>query len=399
MTRSITLRRNAGYAGLTGAYWMLYCVAMSYSSVFLLARGYANAEIGLIVALGHILGMVFQPLAAAAADRKPTAPVAVIGLTAVLTGLSFAAFFLLPGKSLAVSAVFVLLLSFIMTLQPLVNAFSFHLERLGAPIYFGIDRSFGSLFYAVSSVILGMLTVRFSRQVIPLSGILLTFLFLAILFLLRREGTPPPAGRDDPAASHIGLREYARRYRSFLFLLAATVFLFFGHSVILNFIMQIVANVGGTSEDMGRLCSFNAMVELPAMLLFDRLHRRFSCTTLLKFSAVFFVVKNLAVLCAASMTGLYIALSFQALSFPLITAGSVRYAGEHIALADQNKAQAYITAMLTLGNVCASGVGGILFDTAGIPAGLAVAAVSSVIGLALMVFGMKREPAPTTVQS
>jgi PPP family 3-phenylpropionic acid transporter len=393
----LTLRRNVGYAGLSGAYWMLYCVAMSYASVFLLSRGYTTAQIGGIVAAGHVVGLVFQPLAAALADRTPKAPVTVICLCAVCAGVCLALVWRLPGKSTALTAVFVLLLAFVMTLQPLTNAFSFYLERLGTSIYFGLCRGVGSLAYAILSAVLGALTVGMGTDVVPITGLLILAFLLILMALLRREGTPPAVNwhavelEEKPA----GGRNFARRHRSFLFLLAATVFLFFGHAAIMNFAMQVVDNVGGTSEDMGRLCSYVALVEMPTMLLFDRLHQRFSCTALLKFSAVFFLVKSTGAFLATSMTGLYVALFFQALSYPLFTTASVRYAGEHMNAADQNKAQAYITAMITLGNICGSAVGGLVYDSLGIHLGLGAAALCTAVGTVLMGLGMERETSRT----
>lgn len=383
-------RRNAGYAGLSGAYWMLYCVALSYSSVFLLARGFTNGQIGGIVAAGHILGLALQPAAAAAADRTPRAPVAVMLTCGAAAGLLLASLLLLPGRSLGVTAAFVSLVALTMALQPLVNAYSFTLELTGVPIRFGVCRGIGSLSYAVLSALLGMAVVRAGARMVPTAGLAVVALLLLLLLGYRRLEVParPPAA-EEPKKLTLG--EYAARYRSFLFLLAGTAFVFFGHSIALNFTMQIVANVGGDSGDMGLLCSYIALLELPAMFLFDRLRRRFSCTDLLKFSAVFFVVKNLLVLYARSVAGLYAGFFFQALSFPLFIPASVRYAGDRLPPESRNRAQALITAMITVGNICASGLGGVMIDRRGMGFCLAVSAGIAAAGAALILLGMQRE--------
>jgi PPP family 3-phenylpropionic acid transporter len=387
----LTLRRNVGYAGLSGAYWMLYCVAVSYASVFLQSRGYSTGQIGAIVAAGHIVSLVLQPLAASLADRSPTAPVAVIIGCALCGAACLTALVLLPEKGPGLTAAFVLLLTFVMTLQPLVNAFSFYLERLNTSIYFGACRGIGSLAYAVVSAVLGTLTLRTGMTAVPVTGILICLGMAALMLLLRREGTPPPVNREAAQAGHAtGPRDYIRRYRSFLILLGATVFLFFSHASVMNFTMQVVENVGGTSQDVGRLYSYTALVELPAMVLFDKLHRRFTCTGLLKFAGVFFLVKSTLVFLAHSVGGLYFALFFQSLSFPLFATASVRYAGEQLAAADQNKAQANLTAMITLGNILGSGVGGLVYDSLGMHLGLAVGACAAGAGM-LLLFGMARE--------
>ncbi len=52
--------------------------------------------------------------------------------------------------------------------------------------------------------------------------------------------------------------------------------------------LQVVENVGGTSEDMGRILSIMAFLEIPPLFLFERINRRVSCKTLLKIGAVSF---------------------------------------------------------------------------------------------------------------
>ena len=44
-------RLNCSYAAIQGSYWMVYAVVGSFASVFLLARGYSNSEIGVILAV------------------------------------------------------------------------------------------------------------------------------------------------------------------------------------------------------------------------------------------------------------------------------------------------------------------------------------------------------------
>ena len=48
--------------------------------------------------------------------------------------------------------------------------------------------------------------------------------------------------------------------------------LFFSNSVFNNFMLQIVQNVGGDGGDMGRILSLMAMLEIPALFLFDIIH-------------------------------------------------------------------------------------------------------------------------------
>ena len=61
---------NFEYATIQGFYWMVYATVASFASVYLLAEGYSNSEIGIIMAVANVLAVVLQPLAADLADRS-----------------------------------------------------------------------------------------------------------------------------------------------------------------------------------------------------------------------------------------------------------------------------------------------------------------------------------------
>jgi len=390
MDRSAFLRRNFEYAGLHGTYWMVYCVAVSYAGVFLLANSYTNAEIGSILAAGYLLSVVLQPLVAGLADRsRRVSPVGFLALIALAATAGAACLLVWRGHSLPLTVSFVLFLTAELVLQPLVNAFAFYLERLQTPIAFGITRSCGSLSYAVLSVILGALVLRRGVTVLPVAALLCLGLMFVLLLLFRREGpalVPPPAAQKGEALT---LSALFSRCRSFLFLLLGTALLFFGHSLINNFIIQIVTNVGGTSAQMGTLCSYAALMELPAMLLFDRLHRKFTCVQLLRFAAVFFILKITLTLLASSVAMLFLAQTLQALSFALLIPASVRYADETMPAQDANKAQALLTVAITVGNIFSSMVGGVLIDRIAVRGALTVGLAVTVAGTLTVLLGIR----------
>ena len=133
-----------------------------------------------------------------------------------------------------------------------------------------------------------------------------------------------------------------------------------------------------------------ALGALGRMLLFDRLHRRFTCTQMAKFAAVFFLVKIILVFFARSIPALFIAQSFQALSFAVLIPATVRYVDEMLSPADANKGQAYATATMMIGNIFSSAVGGILIDRIAVRGALVVGIAVTVTGTLTVLFGMRK---------
>ena len=66
-TRSLTLPFGLGQA----SFWMSVCITLSFAAVHLKARGFSNTELGLVMAVGNILGALLGPLLASLAETHP----------------------------------------------------------------------------------------------------------------------------------------------------------------------------------------------------------------------------------------------------------------------------------------------------------------------------------------
>ena len=74
------------------------------------------------------------------------------------------------GKYLALAVIFVMLIAWHTTLQPLVNSLSFKLQETGINVSFGLARSVGSFLYAVLMAVLGILVEKKGVSVLPITA-------------------------------------------------------------------------------------------------------------------------------------------------------------------------------------------------------------------------------------
>ena len=58
---------TARYAALQSSYWSAFCLVINFVSVFLLAHGLTNAQIGVLMAVASAVATVVQPIVAALA--------------------------------------------------------------------------------------------------------------------------------------------------------------------------------------------------------------------------------------------------------------------------------------------------------------------------------------------
>ena len=400
---------NIKYGCIHGTYWMYYGVAGSFASAFLLARGYSNAEIGIILAVGNILAVFLQPLIADLADRsKKLSLVGVTQISTVLLMVLTLMLFVMKQKSAALWVVYMFIMAWMTTLQPLFNSLAFKLEETGVHINFGACRSVGSLAYAVLCAFLGTMVEAKGVGVLPLSGEIVLLMLLASLWVTKTQfdrmvgektgkqavsvsgecGQVPVADAEE--AEEINLALFVKRNKLFVVLNLAVIGVFFSNSILNNFMLQVVEGVGGTSEDMGRIFSVMAFLEIPALFFFDKIKERFSCQFILKFAAICFTLKVLLIYLAESVTMIYVAHLLQTFSFGLFLPAMVSFIGEVMAKGEAVKGQALYTVMTTASSMLASVLGGIMLDVSGPGFMLLVSTIVTGLGALVLVLIVDR---------
>ena len=400
---------NIKYGCIHGTYWMYYAIAGSFASAFLLARGYSNSEIGIILAAGNVLAVFLQPLIADLADRsKRLSLVGVTQISSVLLMILTLLLFVLKQKSVALWVVYMLIMAWMTTLQPLFNSLAFKLEETGVHINFGACRSVGSLAYAVLCAFLGTLVEAKGVGVLPVSGEIILLMMLASLWVTKTQfdrmavqnsaGTSAHAdcqceqmsSVDDGIEEEINLALFVKRNKLFVILNLAVIGVFFSNSILNNFMLQVVEGVGGNSEDMGRIFSVMAFLEIPALFFFDKIKERFSCQLILKFAAICFTLKVLLIYLAGSVTMIYVAHLLQTFSFGLFLPAMVSFIGEVMAKGEAVKGQALYTVMTTVASMLASVLGGIMLDVSGPGFMLLVSTIATGLGALVLVLIVDR---------
>jgi len=389
----MTLERslNAKYAAIQALFFMGICTLLSYAAVYLGAIGLSSSVIGVIMALGNLGATILQPVLAGFVDEKNLNVNHVV--MASLAGVSvICVLMLLFTKVNAVVAVlYTLTMTFACALTPLLNVMTFRFEQYGIQLSYGVARGIGSAAYALTSLIIGNILKVVAAEFVPLFMIIAFVGLIPILngFVVkdREIVNPQPAETEEDSAedSKINYIAFAKRYPKFMIFVAGTILIFFTHMLINNFFINFVTNVGGTTGDMGTALFLAAIVELPAMVVFDKFKEKIDISLLLKAAAVFYSIKHFLMLIATNMILIDISMLFQFLSYAFLVPASVYYAARVIDKKDATKGQALVTMGSTIGGIFASLFGGVLLDGVGVKMTLVIGVVISIIGTLLVV--------------
>ncbi len=387
---------NLEYGTVHGTYWMLYGSLSSFASAYLLSRGCSNAEIGIVIAAASVLAIFVQPVLADAADRSTRFTVErIMVLAGGIIALLSLSLFAFSGRSILLLAVYVVLITLHTAVQPFTNALNFQLEESGIHMNYGLCRSGGSLGYSVLVAVLGILVTGYGTGIIPAVSVLMSVCFILSVVLtmwtFRKVSVARAAGRGrTEEVEEIDLVDFVKRNRWFLVMNIGVFFLFIHNQTLNNFMLQIVESVGGNSTDMGRILSLMAFLEIPTMLLFDRINRHFSLSFLIKVAAVGFSLKIAGVFLAGSVGQIFASQFLQIVSFGLFLPAIVRFIDSIMSKGEAVKGQALYTTMTTASAVAGSLMSGFILDLAGAKMLTLFGTVTAVIGMIIVILTVDR---------
>lgn len=387
---------NIKYVASQVFYFAAFAAMMGYASVYLLHKGFSNSTIGILLSVCNILAVFMQPALASFADKNKNIEIRKIVTTIVAVAIVLSAVLLVvPSNQAIIFVLVVSIFSLMTTIMPLMNTLAFVFEKYGIAINYGLARGLGSVAYAVASMVLGHAVDAFSPDLLPVCYVV----FNALLFIVVHGFVLPKSEQievkeetkeEEVSTNNEGLLKFAGKYKKFIIFLLGFVFVYFAHTIINNFFIQIINNVGGDSSDMGNAVFLAAMLELPTMAYFTKLSQKVNCGTLIKISIMLFLVKHVITYLADDMIMIYIAQAFQMGAYALFIPASVYYVNCKIAPQDMVKGQSFVTTSMTVAGVFGNLIGGILLDQVGVGQVLLISAALSLVGALIVIMSVEK---------
>ena len=390
MNHQIPKNLTAPYALIQASFWMSFCTAVSFASVYLLGLHYTNSELGFVLAVGNLLGALFGPELSAWVDRSDTVSASLlIPPVLALQATALVILILFPVKGIVTTVVYILYIAFTLTVNSLNLKLYSDAVYYGLSINYGLARGIGSAAYVLLSSFLGILIERISLRLVPVSGLLMCAFQFAAYLMIRHDLPSVSTASNHPEGKASSMIGFFRSNGKFTVLLVGVALLFCSHNIIVTFLINITNNVGGDTSDMGLINAFMAAMEIPIMMLYHTLFGKRRPGGLMRVAFVFFILKASAVALARSIPSLLAAFVLQAPSFALYTSAIVPYVGEVIPYEDSAKAQSLAYTMTTVGSVLASIIGGFLYDRISVTATLWVAFGICTVGALVSLSGVR----------
>ena len=377
------------YALLQCFYWAQAAASVSFASFYLRELGFSKSAMGIMLAVSNLLGFLLPNVLGGYIDRGVIGSFATTGLMLAVETVSVIPL-IFSENSGAVSAVcFVTLISVIFAINPLYTKICIDLQRSDEKLQYSIPRALGSVSFAMSAWVLGLLLPATGQILLPISALVLIALQMIVLIGVGRTGKSSKAMSGLSIARGSTMPVFLRANRRLVLLLIGIMIIFAANNSINNYLYFIVENVGGNEKTLGLLSAMIGIIEVPVMFLYAKAAKG-KTAKILTFSLCCFVPKILAIWAARSVGGLFAAFLLQGLSFALYVPAMVDYVNKAIPYEDSAKGQSLSGSLISLGTFISTVFSGIWLDKMPVRAVLMRLLIMAVIGLPLCLFGINR---------
>lgn len=355
-----------------------------YISIFYGEIGLSLGEIGVLTAIFAAVGLVAAPIWGALVDRTRDvrAALALAGLWAGAAGASLA----VSRDPLAVTIAVVALAAGTAGMGPMLDSRTIEIVGSNRDRY-GRARAWGSLAFMLVALGAGVVVERVGAPgmfLVYVPGIVLT----GILAWALLGGGRPGAGQRAARTASIGFGADLAglvRHRGLLLFFVGSVLMWTAVSALTTFLSLHLVDLGAEGSLIGLVWTPGALIEVPLMLAFPAIARRYGAERLLVVAAVAFAVRA-AIWAAVSDPWLYVATApLGGVGFAFFYVGTVTYVSRAVPASVQATAQGIFSGTaFSLGSILGAVVGGQLAGPLTIPGLFAVSAGATLAGAAIV---------------
>ena len=306
-------------------YAIFYAVVGSYFAyinVAYIQRGLSGVQIGTFSSVGAFLALVASPLLTGLADRKGWHK-QILVINNLLFGIALVSLYYIPTFKwmLPVVAIIAVVGAPMMPISDSLLVRMANIYRLD----FGKMRLWGSIGFTVMCILTGTIwDVIGLEYLFIVSGIVFILRSLSVMLIEAPDGGVKEAEAGKGLSS--GLKSYLLPFknRPFVFFLIGT---FFWGCCMAFFIYSSIYmdQLGGTSLLVGLMMAIPALMEVPTLLIADRLADRFGLLPVFMAGILQFCLIIVAVIFVKSPTVLVILNGVRGLGFGLNIVMGIRY--------------------------------------------------------------------------
>ncbi len=389
--RKLTLRGML----FSGFFWFGYCSYVAFTVTMLTEYSWSDSAATGIMTCMSVITLLTQPLLGFISDKQGSVKRQALRIMF----LGAVSLFLLPfalksgSKPLMICAVIFCTVTVSQT-PGILDAWIVGLNQEYPALNYGLLRGTGSFAYAISSQLMGMLSVSLGTPARLWTGGAVCFLGFCAAVAVKDVKTPEKAEKS-PSDELTGEKAFKLLFssRAYRLLLFVSFFVLIGTISLVTLLQLCIRDFGGTTAQMGTASAVCAISEVPCMFIMSRFIRKYGEPKLILFATFFYTIRMFLTAMAGSASALILLQLMQGLTYAVLVPTAMSYLPKCV---DSRVRSTAITVYAAItGSV--TGIAGNLITTlllsAGLTARSAIAffGVTSLIGFAGALWGKFRK--------
>lgn len=265
--------RNLGFFLLQGLYWASYCVLFGYTVTIFSAYGYSAQMCGVITTLQYLVPMAVQPLYGYLIDNVISPKWFCVGMMAASGGCALLLPYMFTQSAPVIIGYFLFLSLFLFCGSGVVDTWCISVINASRGMDFGLVRSGGSIFYALTGLVAGNIIAPLGITALFYIHGGLAFLGAVVALLLpdpRR--LPRPEQLEAPArVSFADAIKVLIKCRPYVTYVVCMCCYYFASRATQIYMPIILKSVGGGDGHYGISMFLSSGGEMIVMLLVSRL--------------------------------------------------------------------------------------------------------------------------------
>lgn len=385
------MEKNFKFVALQASFFALFCTSYVFANPMLSEKNFEISEIGFILTFSAFLSIILQPLMAKLISHFRIITNKRILIFFMIISLLSTLIYLSSDNKFLISFTIITVISSLLTVQTFIYTFILEYINNGVKINFGLTRGGGSVSFAITSLLVGIIAKKYGYSFISILNIILELL---ILFILISFKDIQHIKYINEVKKNKNFIEFSKKYKKFLLFLIGIFLILTTHNVFSTYLINIAKEVNKDSDFVGILLFIAAILELPVMSYFNYFRKKYSNYTLLYLSVISFTLKSITIFVGISLSMpniIVISQFMQMLGFALYLPASVFYVNNIMDKEDKIMGQAYLGVFGTFGSIFSAYLAANLIDFIGVKYMVLVFSIISLIGTIIVIFSLERD--------
>lgn len=390
-TKKTIHRIDNNYALAQSTYWMANCCINGYLVIYLTYRGFSDTQCGMTSSLCCFVAVILQFFLSDYMDKHMELPIKRVIITmCCISLLSAVCFGFLPIPVAGIIPCYILAHSTNNCNNGFLNAQMMQYNNVGIDSHYGWPRGVGSLVYALTSFVIGILIDHYSASI-------LSYIYLgSILALVVAECFMPyPYQGIDlekyktaqgKKIEHTSYFEMLSGNRPLLVFLFCVIFFSVGQTGAFMFQIRIVEHLGGGTSEFGIAELIRAGAEVPALALAPLIYKKISIRTGIIAAMFFASVKTWLTMLAPSLGIVYVAAAMNFLVTGLYVYSNVVFTNSITKVTEKVRAQSLTILCYSFGSIIGNLSSGFLLDHMGLKPTFFLSGLSCLFAGTIMTF-------------